>query len=102
MKIVLAMSLDMNDFVHVESLYVPLSVSRSGPALCSTSELLPTRDALSVEEHPMPARTMRPLSTRLTIPLSTNRGTGVEDFNVGKYLVDRPSHVATSGETRID
>ena len=98
----LAMSLDMNDFVHVDLLYLPQSASGSGPALRSTTELLPTRVALSVQERPMPARTIHPPSACPTVPPSTDRGTSVEEFNVGEYLVDRPSPIASGGETRID
>ena len=71
LRSILAMSLDMNNFVHVESVYLPRSASGSGPTLHSASELLPTLDAPPVEDRPTPARTMRPPSTRLAIPSST-------------------------------
>ena len=95
---VLATSLDMNDFVHVESVYLPRSASRSGPALWSASELLPTLDAPHAWDRPTLARTMRPPSAHPAIPPSTERGSGAEDFNVG----DRTSLVPSPAETRID
>ena len=61
----------MNDFVHVESVYLLRSDSGSGPALGSASELLPTLDASHAWDRPMPARTMRPPSTHPEVPLST-------------------------------
>ena len=71
LKVGLAMSLDMNDFVHVDSLYLLRSASGSGFALHSATELLPTRVAPSVQECPMPERTMHPPSTGSAVPLST-------------------------------
>ena len=83
LKASLAMSLDMNDFVHVESLYLPRSASGSGIALRSTTKLLPTRVVPSIQEHPTSERTMRLPSARLEIPPSIEGGTGAEEFNVG-------------------
>ena len=102
LKTVLAMSLDMNDFVHVDSLYLLRTASGSGPVLCSTTELLPTRDAPSVVECPTLERTMRPPSACPAVPPSIERGIGAEDFNVGKFLVNRTSPVSLPSETRID
>ena len=45
---------------------------------------------------------MRPPSARPTIPLATERGIGAKEFNVGEYLINRTSPVASGGETRID
>ena len=45
LRSVLAATLDMNDFLHVESVYLPQSASGSGPALWSASNLLPAADA---------------------------------------------------------
>ena len=45
LRSVLAASLDMNDFLHVESIYLSRSASESGPTLRSASELLPTANA---------------------------------------------------------
>ena len=102
LRLVLAMSLDMNDFVHVESVYLPRSASGSGPALRFASKLLPILDAPHVKDRPTPARTMRPPSARPAVPPFTERGTGAEDFNVGKFLVDRTSPVSSLVETRIN
>ena len=73
----------MNDFLHVESVYLPRSASRSGPALWSASELLPTADAPHAWDRPTPARTVRPSSAHPAVRPSTERRTGVEEFNVG-------------------
>ena len=102
LRSVLAMSLDMNDFMHVELVYLPQSASGSGPALCSASKLLPTLDAPHVEDHPTPARTIRSPSACPVVPPSTERGTGAEDFNVGEFLVNRNFPVSLFVETRID
>ena len=102
LRSILAASLDMNDFVHVESVYLPWSTSGSGPALRSASELLPTLDAQHAWDRPMPARTMRPPSAHPAVPASTKRGTSAEDFNVGEFLVNRTSPVPSLAETRID
>ena len=92
----------MNNFVHVESVYLPRSASGSEPTLCSASELLPALDAPHAWDHPMPARTMRPPSAHSAVPPSTERGTGAENFNVGEFLVDRTSPILSPVETRID
>ena len=92
----------MNDFVHVESVYLPRSASGSGLALRSASELLPTLDAPHAWDRPMPARTMRPPSAHPAVPFPTEQSTGAEDFNVGKYFVDRTSLVPSPAEIRID
>ena len=102
LRVGLAMSLDMNDFVHVDLLYLPQSTSGSGPTLCSAIELLPTCVVSSVQEHPMPKRTMRPPLACPIVPPSTKQGTGAKEFNVGKYLVDKTSLVASSSEKEID
>ena len=102
LRSVLAASLDMNDFVHVELVYLPQSASGSGPTLCSASELLPTLDAPHAWDRPTPTRTMRPPSAHLVVPPSTKQGTGAEDFNVGEFLVDKTSPVLSPAKTRID
>ena len=102
LRSVLAMLLDMNDFVHVDLVYLPQSASGSGLALCSASELLSTLDAPHVEDRPMPARTMRPPSTRSEVSPLTERGIGTKDFNVGEFLVDRTSPASSPAETRIN
>ena len=102
LRLVLATSLDMNNFVHVESIYLPRSASGSGPALCSASELLSTLDASHAWDRPTPAKTMRPPSAHPVVPSSTECGIGAEDFNVGEFLVDRTSLVPSLAETRID
>ena len=99
---ILAATLDMNDFVHVESVYLPRSANGSGPALCSASELLQTLDAPHAWNSPTPARTMCPPSAHPAVPPSTERGTGAEEFNVGQFLVDRTSPVPSPTEARID
>ena len=92
------MSLDMNDFVHMDSLYLPRSTNGSGPTLCSAIELLSTHVAPSIQERSTPARIMHLPSARPTLPPSTDRGTSAKEFNVGEYLVDRPSPVVLGGE----
>ena len=50
----LAMSLDMNDFVHVDSLYLLRRASGSDPALHFATKLLSTCVVPSIQEHPLP------------------------------------------------
>ena len=45
LRSVLAATLDMNNFLHVEFVYLPRIASGSGPALRSASDLLPALDA---------------------------------------------------------
>ena len=99
---VLAATLDVNDFVHVESVYLPRSTSGSGPALHSASELLPTHDAPHAWDNPTPARTMRPSPTHPVVPPLTERGIGAKEFNDGQFLIDRTSPVPSPAEARID
>ena len=99
---VLATLLDMNDFMHVESVYVPRSANGSGPALRFASELLPSLDAPHVGDHPTPARTVRLPSAHPAVPPSTERGIDVEDFNVAEFLVDKTSPVLSLAEIRND
>ena len=80
---VLAAMLDMNDFLHMESIYLPRSLSGSGPVLRSASKLLPTLDAPHAWDSSTPTRTMRPPSAHPAVPPSTERGTSAEEFNVG-------------------
>ena len=75
LKAGLAMSLNMNDFVHVDSFYLPCELilpsilpRRSGSTLHSTTKLLSTRVAPSIQECPTLERTMRPPSARPTVP----------------------------------
>ena len=86
----------------VDSLYLLRSASGSGPALRSAIELLPTRVAPLIQEHPMPERTMHPPLAIPAIPPSIQRGTDAEESNVSEYLVDKTSIVASGGETRIN
>ena len=74
--------------MHVESVYLPRSISGSGLALRSASDLLPALDAPHAWDSPTPARTMR--------------GTGAEEFNVGQFLVDRTSPVQSPAEAGIN
>ena len=99
---VLAATLDMNNFLHVESIYLPRSASGSGRALRSASELLPTADAPHAWDSPTPARTMHPPSAHPAVPSLTERGTGAEEFNVGQFLVDRASLVPSPFEAGIN
>ena len=92
----------MNDFGHMESVYLPRSASGSGPAFCFAFELLQTLDALHAWDRLMPARTMRPPSAHSAIPPLIERSTGAEDFNVSEFLVDRTSPVSSPAETKID
>ena len=88
LRSILAATLDMNDFLHVESVYLPWSASGSGLALQSASELLPTADAPHAWRSPTPARTVRPPLAHPAVPSSIERRTAVEDFNVGQFLVE--------------
>ena len=78
LRVGLAMSLDMNDFVHIDLLYLPRSASGNGFALHCTTELLPIHAAPSVQECPSPARTMHPPSAHPAVPPSTNQCTSAE------------------------
>ena len=91
LRSVLAATLDMNNFLHVESVYLPQSANGSRPALRSASNLLPAADAPHAWNRPTPARTVRPPSAHPAVHPSTERCTVVEDFNVGQFLVDRAS-----------
>ena len=71
LRSVIAATLDMNDFLHVESIYLPRSSSGSGPALRSASNLLPALDAPHAVRSPTPARTVRPSSAHPVVPSST-------------------------------
>ena len=71
LRSVLAATLDINNFLHVESVYLPRRASGSGPALRSTSDLLPAVDALPAWHSPTPARTMRPPLAHPVVPRST-------------------------------
>ena len=102
LRSVLAATLDMNDFLHVESVYLPRSANESGPALRSASDLLPTLDAPHAVRSPTPARTVRPPSAHPAVPLSTERCTTVEEFNVGQFLVDTASPIPTPSQAGID
>ena len=102
LRSVLAVTLDMNDFLHVESVYLPRSASGSGPALRSASNLLPAVDAPHVVRSPMLARTVRPPSAHPAVPLSTERRTAAEEFNVSQFLVDRASPVPLPSQVGID
>ena len=102
LRSVLAALLDMNNFVHVESVYLPQSASGSEPTLRSAFELLPTLDAPHAWDRPTPARTMHPPTAHAAALQLIERGIGVEDFNVGEFLVDRTSPVSSSTESRID
>ena len=102
LRSVLAATLDMNDFLHVESVYLPRSASGSGPALRSASDLLPAADASHAWRSPMLARTVRPPSAHPAVPPSTERRIAAEDFNVGQFLVDRASPVQSPAEAGIN
>ena len=71
LRSVLAATLDMNDFLHVEFVYLPRSASGSGPALRSASDLLPALDAPHVVRSPTPVRTVSPPSAHPAVPSST-------------------------------
>ena len=92
----------MNDFLHVESVYLPWSASGSGPALRFASDLLPALDALHVVRNSTPARTVRPPSAHPAMPSSTERRTTAEEFNVGQFLVDTASPVSSPSQAGID
>ena len=92
----------MNDFVHVESIYLAQSASGSRPTLCSASKLLPILDALHAWDNPTPARTMCPPSAHSVVPPSTEQSTGAKEFNVGQFLVNKTSHVLMLAKARID
>ena len=102
LRSVLAASLDMNDFLHVESVYLLRSVSGSGLALRSASDLLHAIDAPHAWRSPTPARTVRPPSAHPAVPSSTERRTTAEEFNVGQFLVDRASSVPSPSQAGID
>ena len=102
LRSVLAATLDMNDFLHVESVYLPRSASGSGPALRSASDLLLAADAPHAWRSPTPARTVRPPSAHPAVPLSAKRRTVAEDFNVDQFLVDRASPVPSPSEAGIN
>ena len=99
---VLAATLDSNDFVHVESVYLPRSTSGSAPALWSAFDLLPALDAPHAWDSPTPARTMHLPLAHPAVPPSTERGIGAEEFNVGQFLVDRTSPVQSLAEAGIN
>ena len=99
---VLVATLDLNDFVHVDLVYLPRSASGSGPALQSAFDLLPALDALHEWDSPTPARTMPPPPAHLAVPPSTERGTSAKKFNVGQFLVDRTSSIQSSTEVGIN
>ena len=101
LRLVLAATLDMNDFLHVESVYLPQRASGSGPALRSASDLLPAADAPHAWRSPMPARTLRPPSAHSAVPSLTERRTATEDFNVGQFLIDRASSIQLPAEAVI-
>ena len=71
LRSVLVATLDMNDFLHVESVYLPRSASGSGLALCSAFDLLPALDAPHVVRSPTPATTARPPSAHSAVHPST-------------------------------
>ena len=102
LRSVLAATLDMNDFLYVESVYLPRSASGSGLALRSASESLPTVDAPHAWDRPTPARTVRPPSAHPAVRPSTERRTDAEEFNVGQFLVDRASPVSSPSEAGIN
>ena len=102
LRSVLAVTLDMNDFLHVELVYLPRSASGSGPTLCSTSDLLPAADAPHAWNCPTPATTACPPSAHPVVRLSTEQCTSAEEFNVGEFLVDRTSPVQSPSQVGID
>ena len=102
LRSVLAATLDMNDFLHVESVYLPLSASGSGPALRSASDLLPAFDASHTVRSPTAARTVSPPSTHPAVPSLTERRTVAEEFNVSQFLVDTASPVPSPSQAGID
>ena len=102
LRSVLPATLNMNDFLQVESIYLPRSAKRSGPALRSASDLLPALDAPHAVRSPTPARTMRPPSAHPAVPSSTKRRTTAQEFNVGQFLVDTASPVPSPSQVGID
>ena len=102
LRSVLAATLDMNDFLHVESVYLPRSASGSGPALRSASDLLSALDAPHVVHSTTLARTVNPPSAHPAVPLSTERRTTAKEFNVGQFLVDTNSPVPSPSQAGID
>ena len=88
--------------MHVDLVYLPRSASGSGPALQSTSDLLPALDAPHEWDSPTLARTMPPPPAQPAVPPSTERGTGAEEFNVGQFLVNRTSPVQSPAEVGIN
>ena len=83
LRSVLAATLDMNDFLHAESIYLTRSASGSGLALRSASDLLSAADAPHAWDRPTPAMTARLPSAHPAVHPSTERRTGAEEFNVG-------------------
>ena len=102
LRSVLAATLDMNDFLHVESVYLSRSASGSGPALRSASDSLPTADAPHAWNRPTPAMNARSPSAHPAVHPSTERRTGAKEFNVGEFLVDKTSSVQSSSQAGID
>ena len=102
LRSVLATTLDINDFLHVESVYLPRSASGSGPALRSAYELLPTADAPHAWDRPKPTRTVRLPSAHPAVRPSTERRTAAEEFNVDQFLVDRASPVPSPSKAGIN
>ena len=102
LRSVLSSSLDMNDFLHVESVYLPWSATGSRPALRSASELLLTADAPHAWDRPTPATTARPPSAHPAVLPSTERRTTAEEFNVSQFLVDKASPVPSPSEAGIN
>ena len=102
LRSVLAVTLDMNDFLHVELVYLPRSASGSGPTLCSTSDLLPAADAPHAWNCPTPATIACPPSAHPVVRLSTEQCTSAEEFNVGEFLMDRTSPVQSPSQVGID
>ena len=92
----------MNNFLHVESVYLPRSASGSGPAFRSASDLLPALDAPHAVHSPTPARIVSPPSTHPPVPSSTKQRTAAEEFNVGKFLVDTASPVPSPSQAGIN
>ena len=102
LRSVLATTLDMNDFLHVESIYLPRIANGSGPAIQSASDLLPALDAPHAVHSPMLARTVSPPSAHPAVPSSTERRSAAEEFNVGEFLVDTASPVPSPSQAGID
>ena len=87
LRSILATTLDMNDFLHVESVYLPRIASGSGPALRSASDLLPDLDAPHAVRSATPARTVSPPLAHPAVPSSTEQRIATEEFNVGEFLM---------------